>query len=105
MPGRVHSREFKISVCEQVASGQKRPSQVCREHNLSESVLIRWRNEFKERGESAFTAKQEAEMSPTAALEKRIAELERHCGCLSLENDLLKKLVKASESLSHSGTT
>ena len=48
MPGRVHSREFKISVCQQVASGQKRPSQVCREHNLSESVVIRWRNEFKE---------------------------------------------------------
>ena len=105
MPGRVHSREFKISVCQQVASGQKRPSQVCREHNLSESVLIRWRNEFKERGDQAFTAKQEAEVSPTEALEKRIADLERHCGCLSLENDLLKKLVKASGSPSHNGTT
>lgn len=113
MPGRVHSREFKISVCQQVASGQKRPSQVCREHNLSEGVLIRWRNEFKERGEAAFTARSEAEPSPTEALEKRIADLERHCGCLSLENDLLKKLVKAAkatevakaaESLSHNGT-
>lgn len=105
MPGRVHSREFKISVCQQVASGQKRPSQVCREHNLAESVLIRWRKEFEERGETAFTAKQAAELSPTEALEKRIADLERHCGCLSLENDLLKKLVKASGSPSHNGTT
>jgi transposase len=104
MPGRVHSREFKILVCQQIASGQKRPSQVCREHNLAESVLIRWRNEFKERGEAAFTAKQEAELSPTEALEKRIADLERHCGRLSLENDLLKKLVKTSGSASQIGT-
>ena len=68
MPGRVPSREFKIGVCQQVASGQKRPSQVCREHNLSESVLIRWRKEFEERGETAFTAKQAADQSPTEAL-------------------------------------
>jgi len=96
MPGRVHSREFKLAVCQQVISGQKRPSQVCREHSLSEGVLIRWRKEVQERGELAFTAKQETSLSPTDALEKRIAELERHCGRLSLENDLLKKLLKAS---------
>lgn len=42
MPGRIHSREFKLEVCQQVASGQKRPSQICREHNLAASVLIRF---------------------------------------------------------------
>jgi transposase len=98
MPGRVHSREFKLTVCQQVTSGQMRPSQVCREHSLSESVLIRWRKEFQERGEAAFTTKQGTYISPTEALESRIAELERHCGRLSLENDVLKKLLKASGS-------
>lgn len=28
MPGRIHSREFKLAACQQVISGQKRPSQV-----------------------------------------------------------------------------
>lgn len=95
MPGRIHSREFKLAVCQQVNNGQKRPSQVCREHDLAESVLIRWRKEIQERGKLAFTAEKETSLSPTDALEKRIAELERHCGRLSLENDLLKKLLKA----------
>jgi putative transposase len=93
MPGRVHSREFQLLVCRQIASGEKRAAQVCREHSLDQSVLARWRKEFADRGEeNAFLAKQPAEVSPTEALEQRIADLERHCGRLSLENDLLKKL-------------
>jgi transposase len=93
MPGRVHSREFKLTVCRQVHSGEKRPAQICREHTLDQSVLSRWRKEFAERGEeNAFLPKQPVEVSPTEALEQRIADLERHCGRLSLENELLKKL-------------
>lgn len=95
MPGRVHSREFKLSICQQIHSGEKRPAQICREHRLASSVLSRWREEFKERGEqAAFTPRQAPEVSSTDALERRVAELERHCGQLSLENALLKKLVE-----------
>ncbi len=94
MPGRVHSREFKLALCRQIQSGEKRPAQICREHSLDQSVLARWRREFQERGEeNAFLPKQLVDVSPTEALEQRIAELERHCGRLSLENELLKKLV------------
>lgn len=94
MPGRVHSREFKLTLCRQVQSGEKRPAQICREHNLDQSVLARWRREFVDRGEeNAFQPKQPIEVSATEALEKRITDLEQHCGRLSLENDLLKKLV------------
>lgn len=101
MPGRVHSRELKLSVCRQLQSGEKRPAQVCREHNLDQSVLSRWRKEFAERGEqNAFQSKQPSELSATEALEKRIADLEQHCGRLSLENDLLKKLVERLRSRS-----
>jgi transposase-like protein len=52
---RNHTREFKLECCRQVATGQKRPAQICREHNLSASVLLRWRREYESRGESAFT--------------------------------------------------
>ena len=43
MPGRNHSRQFKLDCVRQVVAGHKRPAQLCREHNLSESVLLRWR--------------------------------------------------------------
>jgi putative transposase len=101
MPGRVHSRDFKLAACRQIQSGEKRPAQLCREHNRDQSVLARWRKEFQERGEhNAFLPKQLAEVSMTEALERRITDLEQHCGRLSLENDLLKKLVEKLRSRS-----
>src|SRR3712207_6916714 len=41
----------KLECVRQVATGQKRPAQICREHNLSQSVLLRWRREYESRGE------------------------------------------------------
>jgi transposase-like protein len=93
MPGRTFTREFKLDIVRQIENGLKRPAQLCREHHLDHSVLTRWRREFQERGDAAFTAKQSTDLGPMEALEARIAELERHCGQLSLENSVLKKLV------------
>lgn len=103
MPGRTHAREFKLDVCQQIAAGQKRPAQICREHSLVDSVLSRWRKEYAERGEAAFAPKETAELSAEQKYESRIAELERHCGQLSLENALLKKF--ASQLPSSKGTS
>lgn len=86
--GRTFSREFKLSVVREIASGAKRPAQACREYELSEGVLLRWRQEYEARGEAAFTPR---EASGNQALEQRIAELERLCGQLALENAALKK--------------
>jgi transposase len=58
-------------------------------------VLLRWRKEYQARGEEAFTEKQP---SGNEALEARIAELERFCGQLSLENQILKKSLKRMQS-------
>jgi putative transposase len=88
MSGRVHSREFKLTVVRQLASGEKRPAQVCREHNLAESVLSRWRKEYEQRGDEAFLP---PASSQAPELSAKIAELERFCGQLALENSLLKK--------------
>lgn len=89
---RTFAREFKLDLCRQVQSGQKRPAQLCREHQITEGLLLRWRREYEIRGERAFCAKDTTEASTTAALEQKVAELERFCGQLSLENTLLKKL-------------
>ncbi len=97
--GRTHSREFKLDLRHQVASGAKRPAQLCREHGLANSVLDRWRHEYAERGEAAFTPR---EVAGAAALPQRSAELERFCGQLALENAALKKGL--SSMASRSGT-
>ena len=86
--GRTFSREFKLEVCRQITSGERRPAQICREHDLAESLLLRWRREYAARGDAAFTPR---ELDGTATLEQRIAELERFCGQLALENAALKK--------------
>jgi transposase-like protein len=95
--GRTFSREFKLTVVREVASGTKRPAQACREYELSDGVLLRWRHEYEARGEDAFTPR---EASGTDALEHRIAELERFCGQLALENAALKKGLSARASRS-----
>ncbi len=93
--GRTYTREFKLDLVRQVTTGQKRPAQVCREHNLAESVLLRWRKEYEARGEAAFTEKQ---LSKDESLEQKIAELERFCGQLALENRVLKKSLERMRS-------
>lgn len=89
MPGRSFTREFKLEIVRQLARGEKRPAQICREQGLAESVLARWRKEYAERGEAAFAS----QPAPHEALsaEARIAELERFCGQLALENAVRKK--------------
>ena len=88
MQKRVHSREFKLELVRQIATGQKRPAQACREYGLAESVLSRWRKEYQECGEAAFGPTKE---EGTTSQEQRIAELEQFCGQLALENQVLKK--------------
>ena len=90
MTGRTHSREFKLEICRQLATGEKRPAQVCREHRVAESLVHKWRKEYTERGDAAFTPKQLHELDHAALLAK-IAEMERYIGRQALEIDLLKK--------------
>jgi len=97
MQKRNHSREFKLEVVRQIATGQKRPAQACREYGLAESVLSRWRKEYQERGEAAFQSQQSGEPTTEA---QRIAELERFCGQLALENQVVKKALQSMGSRS-----
>lgn len=86
--GRTFSREFKLDVCRHIATGERRPAQSCREHGLARSLLYRWRQEYAARGEAAFRPQ---EPDSSESLERRVAELERFCGQLALENAALKK--------------
>ena len=96
MPGRIHSRAFKLSAVCQAATGEKRPAQVCREHQVAESLLLRWYKEDDACGEAAFAPPE----GGGGGLEQRVAELERFCGQLALENEVLKKALRGTASRS-----
>lgn len=97
MVKKTYTREFKLKVVQSVESGELRPAQACREYQIGESVLTRWRQEVRLRGsEQAFIP----QTGPTATpdYEARIAELERVCGQLAVENAALKKALQRLQS-------
>ena len=55
MPGRTFTREFKLAIVRQLASGEKRPAQVCREQGWQRVSSRAGGREYAERGEAAFT--------------------------------------------------
>ena len=81
---RTFSQEFKRQVVEELLTGESRPAQLCRRHNISSSLLYHWKKQYS-RGK--FNNEPTAE----AALQDRIEKLERLVGKLTLENEFLKK--------------
>src|SRR5436305_14269567 len=92
MQKKMRSREFKLEIVRKLASGEKRPAQICREYGLADSVVSRWRKEYQEKGENAFETKTSGEATTQ---EQKIAELERFCGQLTMEKQILKKTLQS----------
>ena len=90
---RSFSIEFKRQVIEELQSGESRPAQLCRRHNISPSLLYHWKRQY---GRGKFNN----EPTEEAALKDRIEKLERLVGRLTLENEFLKKGLKHSLSRS-----
>ena len=92
-PKRSFDREFKLQVVRQLASGEKRMAQVCREHDLCQTLVRRWREQYDRDGENAWretTAGNHVARDP----ELRIAELEAALGRAHLEIDLLRRALE-----------
>ncbi|MBZ0212594.1 MAG: transposase, partial [Nitrospirae bacterium] len=53
MSRRSFTREFKLDVCRKAESGESSKSRLCREHALSPSMLDRWIEQFRAKGEEA----------------------------------------------------
>ncbi len=97
MRRRTFSQEFKLEVVQQLATGEKRAAQLCREHNLAPSLVQRWRTQYAQDGVQAFAPGPTTEL---AVLEQKVTELERFCGQLALENSVLKKALQTARSRS-----
>jgi transposase len=88
---RTFSRDFKLQVVREVETG-KSQAQIAREHRISQNVISRWCRNHRRYKDKAFAGQGHAYTD-----EARIANLERMVGCLTMENDLLKKVLTKLE--------
>lgn len=82
------SAEFKFERVIEALQGEKSSAQICREQEISETLLSRWKQEFLERGAEVFERNGDKRRDEA---EQRVADLERMVGKLALENEVLKK--------------
>jgi transposase len=90
----VYSRDLKIVAMRALDAGSA-TSEIARKYQLSPKLLERWRGEWRAKGESAFPGigRRGADL-PALDDARRIAELERKIGQLTMENDFLKKALQ-----------
>lgn len=87
---RQFSAQFKFETVMEVLRGEKPTAQVCRERDITDSLVYKWKQEFLDKAPGLFESKQAASSTRDEQAE-RIAELERLVGQLTMENALLKK--------------
>jgi transposase-like protein len=78
--------EFKAQVVLDLLSSTRSSAELCRQHQLSPTLLAAWKAQFLQRAALVFTS--EEQRSQESA---RIAELERLVGRLTLEAEIAKK--------------
>lgn len=86
-PRRQFTAEFKTRVVLEMISGEKGLMQASREYEIKDTVLSRWKQEFLERAPQVFEAPQVDDQS------KKIAELERMVGRLTMQLEVAKKVL------------
>ena len=90
----VYSRDLKVAAMRALDAGST-IGEIARQYQLSPHLLERWRGEWRAKGELAFPGigRREATL-PVVEEGRRIAELERKIGQLTMENDFLKKALR-----------
>src|SRR6201988_2541734 len=87
----VYSRDLKIAAMRALDAGST-SGEIARKYQVSAHLLERWRGEWRAKGDLAFPGlgRRGANL-PAVDDARRIAELERKIGQLTMENDFLKK--------------
>jgi transposase len=89
----IYSRDLKIAAMRALDAGSSH-GEIARKYQLSPKLLERWRSEWRAKGESAFPGIGRRADPPALDDVRRIAELERKIGQLTMENDFLKKALQ-----------
>jgi transposase-like protein len=87
---RIYSRDLKVAAMREIDGGRT-VGEVARLLELSPKLLERWRGEWQARGELAFPGSGRRGVAGALTELRRVAELERKVGQLTMENDFLKK--------------
>ena len=101
MPKRTFDREFKLQVVRQLVNGEKRLSQLCREHSLCQTLVRKWKHQYELFGEMAWPVHSGTRVSlpvPEPTAEERIVALEAALGRAHLEIELLQRALKKGAS-------
>ncbi len=83
---RTFTATFKTQVVLDLLTGKKGMAHICRDYELKEQVVYRWKAEFLERADTVF-----GEDAQQQRAQERIADLERLVGRLTLELEIAKK--------------
>lgn len=90
----VYSRDLKIATMRALDAGST-IGEIARKYQVSPHLLQRWRGEWRAQGELAFPGiGGRGAALPAVDDARRIAELERKIGQLTMENDFLKKALQ-----------
>ena len=102
MAVRVFSVEFRSAIAQRILNGESVLA-LATEFKIKRSILYRWRDAYRSAGKDGFrktrgrprgsTTQVKIKPGMTAA-DRRIAELERRIGRLSMENDFLARAFK-----------
>ena len=102
MAARVFSVEFRSAIAQRILNGESVQA-LATEFKIKRSILYRWRDAYRLAGKDGFrktrgrprgsTTQVKIKPGMTAA-DRRIAELERRIGRLSMENDFLARAFK-----------
>jgi len=90
----VYSRDLKIAAMRALDAGSA-TGEIARKYQVSPHLLERWRGEWRAKGDLAFPGiGRRGTALPAVDDARRIAELERKIGQLTMENDFLKKALQ-----------
>jgi transposase len=90
----VYSRDLKIAAMRALDAGST-TGEIARRYQVSPHLLERWRGEWRAKGDLAFPGiGRRGSALPPVDDARRIAELERKIGQLTMENDFLKKALQ-----------
>ena len=90
----VYSRDLKIAAMRALDTGCTN-AEIARKYQVSPHLLDRWRGEWRAKGDLAFPGIGRRGISlPAVDDARRISELERKIGQLTMENDFLKKALQ-----------
>ena len=100
---RSFAKEFKVKVVQEFNSGVS-AAELIRKYDIHANLVYKWTQEYRLNPTGAFRSAPTSE-APVLGVgeQKRIGELERMIGRLTMENDFLKKALKRTESRARPG--